>query len=567
VIKQSLGAQVDRDRFFREAERLHQLGHHPQIPDLIAILESSQGLCLVQSYVAGQTLAQAVAETGPWRESQVRSLLVSLLPVLEFIHSHQVIHRDIKPANIILSPLPVEAQGFAAQAQALAPLQGGEKGPTLLPVLVDFGAAKAVDQAAREQTGSVIGSAGYAAPEQVLGKAVFASDLYGLGVTCLHLLTQQHPFDLYSALDDRWVWQPYDPYPVSLPFTQILARLTARSLRSRYPTAAAALADLNPAGQVAALALAPPPSDTWHCRLMVPVPVVQAIALSPNGRAFATGHRDGTVQLWDLQTGQVIHTWGKRLGPLGNGHGDQVTAVAFHPEGHQLFSSSQDGSLKQWNLVDYGLLKTLDPPGWPLTALEITATQVIGAAADGHIRQWEWPGLTLQGDWVRHQGSITAIAISPNGRRLASTGDDGTLRLWELPSGQLLHTWAPPSRRSKGQGSDRLLTVTFHPHRPELITGGETGAVTVWSLANLERFYTLSHHQDRVTAVACWPGGDLLAAGSGDGQIQLWQLETQRRIAVLNHDWAVRALAFDAQSPLLVSGSDDGTLRVWQAGA
>ncbi|MDA0268518.1 MAG: protein kinase [Cyanobacteria bacterium] len=564
VIKQNLRAQVDRDRFFKEADRLTQLGHHPQIPRLIAVLESSQGLCLVQSYVAGQTLAQVVTDTGPWREAQVRSLLGSLLPVLAFIHDHQVIHRDIKPANIILSRLPIGAE--TGPAQTLAPLQRlGDGRGTLLPVLVDFGAAKALDKATLEKTGTVIGSAGYAAPEQVLGKAVFASDLYGLGVTCLHLLTQQHPFDLYSALDDRWVWQPYAPYPASGSFTQILARLTARSLRSRYPTAAAALADLNPAGQMPALSLAPPVNNSWHCRLTQPTPkqVVQAISLSPNGRALATGHSDGTVQLWDSATGQVIHTWGKRFGPLGNGHQGRVTAVAFHPEGDCLWSGSQDGTLKQWDLADYRLRQTLDQVGWPITGLKVTEQQLVTATTDGHIRLWGLPHLALQGDWVRHQGSVTALALSPNGRRLASTGDDGTLRLWEFPSGQLLHTWTQP----KGdRGADhRLLTVAFYPQGPYLVTGDAAGAVTVWSLENLERAYILSRHQDAVTAVACWPGGDVLATGSADGQIHLWQLETKRRIAVLSHDWAVSALAFDDQRPILVSSSADETLRIWQA--
>jgi WD40 repeat protein len=577
VIKQSLRAQVDRDRFFKEADRLHQFGHHPQIPDLLAILESSQGLCLVQAYVAGPTLAQVLADQGPWREAQVRSLLASLLPVLAFIHEHQIIHRDIKPANIILAQsvgppglapdLPVPDQPGLVPNQPGKNWDGGQG--TVLPVLVDFGAAKALDKAALEQTGTVIGSAGYAAPEQVLGKAVFASDLYSLGVTCLHLLTQQHPFDLYSALDDRWVWQPYAPYPVSLPFARLLARLTARSLRYRYPTAAAALADLNPAGSSPTLSPAAPLSPkTWHCRLtlLTPKRVVQNLAVSPNGRAIATGHSDGTVQLWDSQTGQVIHTWGKRLGPLGKGHSGPVTAVAFHPQGHQLFSGGQDGTLRQWDLADYHRLKTRDDIGWPITALQVTEQQLVSAAA-GHIHLWRLPSLEQQGDWVRHQGNVTALALSPNGRRLASTGDDGTLRLWEIPSGQLLHTWVQPQDdHSKTARQDaELLTVTFHPHSPHLITGSADGAVTVWSLENLARHYILSRHQDAVTAVACWPGGDLLATGSADRHVHLWQLETKRRVAVLSHDWAVSALAFAPHRAALISSSADETLRIWQA--
>ncbi|NJN21751.1 MAG: protein kinase [Leptolyngbya sp. RL_3_1] len=578
VIKQSLRAQVDRDRFFKEADRLIQLGNHAQIPALIAVLASSQELCLVQDYVAGQTLAQTLADSGPWREAQVRSLLLSLLPVLDFIHNHQVIHRDIKPANIILAQ-SVEAQGLAPDLPipdqpGLIPSQPGKSGDggqgTVLPVLVDFGAAKALDKAALEQTGTVIGSAGYAAPEQVLGKAVFASDLYSLGVTCLHLLTQQHPFDLYSALDDRWVWQPYTPYPVSLPFTQILARLTARSLRHRYPTAAAALADLNPGGSLIparALGRSELP-QAWRCRLTLPTPkrVVQSIAVSPNGRAIATGHSDGTVQLWDSQTGQVIYTWGKRLGPLGKGHSDRVTAIGFHPQGHQLFSGGQDGTLKQWDLADYRPLTSRDAIGWPITALQVSEQHLVTAAA-GHIYLWQLPDLVPQGDWVRHQGNVTDLALSPDGRRLASTGDDGTLRLWEIPSGQLLHTWlqAKGDHPNASGQEPGLLAVTFHPHSPYLITGNKTGAVTVWSLENLARHYTFSHHQDAVTAVVCWPGGDLLATGSADGQVHLWQLETQRQLALLRHDWAVSALAFDPQRPMLVSGSTDETLRIWQA--
>ncbi|WP_051463583.1 serine/threonine-protein kinase, partial [Leptolyngbya sp. PCC 6406] len=213
VIKQHLRPDLDPVRFYQEADRLVDLGQHPQIPALIAILASAQGLCLVQSYVPGKTLEQHIQAAGPWTEEEVRSHLLALLPVIQFIHDHQVIHRDIKPANIILPD------------------------PPGLPMLVDFGAAKALRPETLRETGTVIGSAGYAAPEQALGQAVFASDLYGLGLTCLHALTGQHPFDLYSATEDRWVWRPYAPHPISLRLVQILDRMTARSLRRRYTTA------------------------------------------------------------------------------------------------------------------------------------------------------------------------------------------------------------------------------------------------------------------------------------------------------------------------------------------
>ncbi|NEP41588.1 MAG: protein kinase, partial [Okeania sp. SIO2H7] len=106
VIKQFLPQVANNDRkaaelFQQEAVRLDQLGKHPQIPDLLAHFQQDSNQYLVQEYIDGPNLAQQLAQTGPFKESQIKELLEDLLPVLDFIHQHKVIHRDIKPANII----------------------------------------------------------------------------------------------------------------------------------------------------------------------------------------------------------------------------------------------------------------------------------------------------------------------------------------------------------------------------------------------------------------------------------------------------------------------------------
>ncbi|MEB3289768.1 MAG: serine/threonine-protein kinase [Leptolyngbya sp.] len=205
------------ERFWLEAEQLATLGHHPQIPRLLEALDTDQGQCLVQEYIPGSSLDQLKLPLG---EAQIRRLLSDLLPVLQFVHGHQVIHRDIKPANIIAPP---DGRPF---------------------MLVDFGAAKTLTADALAKTGTVIGSAGYAAPEQTLGKAVFASDLFSLGLTCLHLLTGLHPFDLYSISADAWVWQPLLPQPISPDLARVLDRMVNRRLKERYSRAQDVIADL-----------------------------------------------------------------------------------------------------------------------------------------------------------------------------------------------------------------------------------------------------------------------------------------------------------------------------------
>ena len=162
------------------------MGKHPQIPELLAyFIHDDQRQYLVQEYIAGQNLEQELKSQGNFNEAKIQQLLEDLLPVLDFIHQHQVIHRDIKPENIIRR----------------------ERDNKL--VIVDFGAAKAVTPLNRSVTGTSIGTEVYAAPEQNLGKAINASDLYSLGVTCLYLLTGVSPFELFDSGDHEWVWRQY----------------------------------------------------------------------------------------------------------------------------------------------------------------------------------------------------------------------------------------------------------------------------------------------------------------------------------------------------------------------
>jgi serine/threonine protein kinase len=532
---------LNRDRAWQEAERLDVLGQHPQIPTLIAVLESNRDLCLVQSYVPGQNLAQVLATEGQFDEVRVRSLLIDLLPVLQFIHNQGIIHRDIKPENILLP---------------------GEGRP---PVLVDFGAARIVpDAPTLAQTGTVIGSPSYAAPEQVLGKAVPASDLYGLGVTCLHLLTGEHPFTLYSLAEDRWIWQPFVLQPVSPGLTRVLERLTARSLRSRYPTAQAALADLDPTGMMRVSASQPVPSGTvtssfWRCSQIWETRgrVANAISISPSGEVIAVGNSDSSIQLWERSTGQLLHTWAPKAW-RGDAHRDAVTTVSFQPDGAWLWTGSQDGTVKAWDLSTYRLKQTLSPPGWQVTAIALSPVNnlLIAGTADGHISLWDWQQMTQTTDLVRHTGAVSALAVTATGQRLVSAGEDGTLRLWSLPDGQLLHTWIMPVG---------LRAVGVSPQHSALVTGSADGQVIQWSLTNLNEKTRLSQHQDAVTALAFSPDGHWLATGSRDRTIHFWHWATPspRYQDTLRHDWSVCAVVFTPDSRTLITSSADETIRLW----
>ncbi|MBW4622689.1 MAG: SUMF1/EgtB/PvdO family nonheme iron enzyme [Cyanosarcina radialis HA8281-LM2] len=222
-------AQKAAELFEREAVRLDDLGNHPQIPELLAHFTEDNQQYLVQQLIDGQNLAQILKTEGTFNEAQIRHLLISLLPILEFIHSHHVIHRDIKPENIIL--------------RSISPFVKGGWGDL---VLVDFGAAKYATGTAFIKTGTVIGTAEYIAPEQSRGKAVFASDLYSLGVTCIYLLTGISPFELFDVAENAWVWRQFlVDNPVSDELGKILDKLIDNATNHRYQFARQTIIDLS----------------------------------------------------------------------------------------------------------------------------------------------------------------------------------------------------------------------------------------------------------------------------------------------------------------------------------
>lgn len=214
--------------FEREAVRLETLGKHQQIPELFAHLIEEENQYLVQEYIGGHNLAEELATKGVFSESKIRELLYEMLPVLEFIHNQQVIHRDVKPENIIRLPNSDE-----------------DKTRDYSLVLVDFGAAKFTAKTDLLKTGTSIGSAAFIAPEQVRGKAVFASDIFSLGLTCIYLLTGVEPFDLFNSNEDTWVWRDYLKNPVSFSLGKILDKMLQNATKNRYQAAAEVLNDLN----------------------------------------------------------------------------------------------------------------------------------------------------------------------------------------------------------------------------------------------------------------------------------------------------------------------------------
>ncbi|MEA5618926.1 SUMF1/EgtB/PvdO family nonheme iron enzyme [Cronbergia sp. UHCC 0137] len=197
VIKQFLPQQSGSvelkkatELFQQEAVRLLDLGQHPHIPYFHAFFEQEKRLYLIQDFIEGENLLHELETKGKFSESQVKQILIELLPILQFVHENKVIHRDIKPENIIRSS------------------QTGDL------FLIDFGISKEVGGTIVTRMGTTAGTSAYAPLEQLRGIVYPNSDLYSLAVTCIRLLTgclaqTDSPDLLFDSMKMQWIWKEY----------------------------------------------------------------------------------------------------------------------------------------------------------------------------------------------------------------------------------------------------------------------------------------------------------------------------------------------------------------------
>ncbi len=220
--------QLVQERFQREAAILEKLGNeHRQIPELYAYFygQADQQFYLVQEWIDGDTLSSIIHQQGRLAETEVRRLLIAILPVFDYVHRQSIIHRDVKPENIIVRRLDQQ------------------------PVLIDFGAVRetmgtALNSQGRPTQSIIIGTPGYMASEQSIGRPVYSSDLYSLGLTAIYLLTGREPQEFITNPNTSEILWRSDAPQLSPELADILDKAIASHPRDRYQTAPDFLAAL-----------------------------------------------------------------------------------------------------------------------------------------------------------------------------------------------------------------------------------------------------------------------------------------------------------------------------------
>lgn len=544
--------------FKEEAKRLQQLGEHNQIPTLLAYFEQDNYLYLVQQFIDGQNLLKELQQQGTFSESKIRQLLLDLLPILKFIHDRGVIHRDIKPQNII-------------RRQSDGQL-----------VLIDFGASKQLSTTVMMKTGTAIGSHGYT-PIEVMqdGKAYPASDLFGLGATCFHLLTGIRPSQLWMEQGFSWVtsWRKYLSNSGSgitsrLKLGKVLDKLLKTDIEKRYQSASEVLSDLmsvSPSSAVLSTLISTHQAQLTTSRSASTLQLVGAklrnqliisaaiVVLAIAGVWYSLSR---PVAITKPSPSQPIEKTSENSDQpyTLKGHSSDVNSVTFSPDGQMLVTGSDDRTIKLWNLTTKQEIRTLVGHSSYIYAIAISPDgQIIASGSvDKTIKLWNLNTGKEIRTLIGHSNSVASVAFSPDGKLLASSSLDKTIKLWNLETNKEIRTLTGHSQA--------VASVAFSPDGLTLASGSYDKTIKLWNLNTGKEIRTLTGHLDLVSSIAFSPDGQQLASASKDKTIKLWNLNTGKQIHTLTgHDDKVTSVAYIpfSDSVIMASGSNDNTIKLW----
>ena len=270
----------------------------------------------------------------------------------------------------------------------------------------------------------------------------------------------------------------------------------------------------------------------------------------PSGNHLCSVEEPGIVRHWDVATGQPLESFYPS---------DLESLWAFGPAAKVLISASDDVSL--WDVATGELLSTIRPDSWvTAVALRDAPATVATGHDDGVVRLWDAAGRRLLRELTDQNQPVSALAFSPDGRRLAAAGEDRIIRVWDVDTGRLLGTLL--------RHCDRIGTLAWHPDGRFLVSGGWDRTARVWDTTTFQPVILLNTHADQVTALAFHPDGSLLACADSANTIHIWEPLAGKELHVLTGPKdEIRCLAFSPDGRHLASGGADRVIYFWDARA
>lgn len=562
------------DRFLEEAQTLAKFDH-PNIVRVYRYFRANKTGYMVLHFEEGHSFKGWLKSLGRApRQNELDRIVAPLLDALELIHSADFLHRDIAPDNIIIR-------------------KDGS------PVLIDFGSARG-EIAQHSMTVSALIKPGYSPYEQYATTSRQQgpwSDIYSLGATLYHAVTNKRPPDapsrmvadelipvrdaalssyrpaFLSAIDNALsleitarpksvvVWRPNllgpqsqgpaEARPKALAKRPMeAAAVGAEPLRQVRVAASDAAAALMPrlrnllpsweASPVPAKSPAPPRSKPEPAARKARAPVKS----KPAGRSLLRPWRPRPKRAWRPLAVKLLI--GLAVASAAVAMQDKFPAVERRGGSTMLSQPAEPAPVTQ-----------LKGHNGAVTAAKFggDGRRIVSAGADGTIRVWSTASRAVVRTIELDSGAATSLAVE--GARAVSGHRDGSIALWDLETGDRLAAF----KRSDAS----IWSVTFTGDADRFAAASHDWRVLLFDAREpAAPVHVLEGHEGAVQALAYSPAGDLLASGGVDRTIRLWNRESASLIrAYRGHNEAVTAVSIAADGRILASGSLDGAIRLW----
>ena len=235
-----------------------------------------------------------------------------------------------------------------------------------------------------------------------------------------------------------------------------------------------------------------------------------SIAFCPNNEVLISGEKDSTIKFWSLPDRELVCTL--------TGHQKAVNSVAVHPKGKLIASASDDKTVNLWSVRSGKQFCTL-----------------------------------------RHTDNVIAVAFSPNGEVLASSGDinDKTVKLWFLSDNKSI------TLKGHSDWFGGVYAIAFSPDSKLIASGSKDKTIKIWQVDTGKEVMTLEGHNDDITSVAISADNKILASGSKDKTLKLWALTTGKLISTINHPEKIQAVVY-SRDRILATGCSKGKIRLFK---
>ena len=522
----------DVEKFRNEARTIARL-EHPHIVRVLDFGIEDHTPFFVMVYAPNGTLRQRHPKGSILSLATIVSYVTQIAGALQFAHNNKFIHRDIKPENMLL----------------------GSHNEVLLS---DFGFVQIAQSSTSQSTKEMAGTVPYMAPEQFQGKPRFASDQYSLGIVVYEWLTGDRPFQ-GSVLEiaTQHMINPPPPVRVKNPSVppeveEVLLTTLAKEPQQRFATVQAFANALQQASNIV-YPMASASTISFEEVSELPSIGTQSISIGMTPPVLV----HSTPPVFPTDTIEESYS---------NISSSNHQNLAYEP----VVNTTQSQNRISRRAVLCGLAgvavgSVVSNSIWMAKSARLfTITPSIGLnSTPTSTPILPLPGTTLY-TFTRHTGTVYSAAWSPNGYRIASSGTDKLVLVWDAATGGNFRTY-------KGH-KDYVRSVAWSPDGTYIASGGgnypsvSDTTVQVWEAATGNLMYTFTNHTDVISSIAWSHDGSRIASASYDRSVIIWDAFTgSNMLNYQRHSNWVMSVAWSLDGKYIASASHDNTVRVWDA--